>query len=58
MDYNTKFFKNKNLSKKLKLTLQNTIIDKRLTYVSQTWILTKRIESNCTFLKGKCIEEF
>jgi hypothetical protein len=31
-----KFFKNKNISKKLKLRLKNTIIDKTLTYVSET----------------------
>jgi len=37
-----KFFKNKNLSKKLKLRLQNTVIDKVLTYVSETWTLTNR----------------
>jgi len=37
-----KFFKNKNISKKLKLRLKNTIIDKTLTYVSETWTLTKR----------------
>jgi len=30
------FFKNKNLSKKLKLRLQNTIRDKTLTYASET----------------------
>jgi hypothetical protein len=35
-----KFFKNKNISKKLKLRLNNTIIDKTLTYTSGTWILT------------------
>jgi hypothetical protein len=29
-------------SKKLKLILKNTIIDKTLTYASDTWILTKR----------------
>jgi hypothetical protein len=29
-------------SKKLKLTLKKTIIDKTLTYTSETWILTKR----------------
>jgi hypothetical protein len=38
----TKVFKNKNISKKLKLRLKNTIIDKTLTYASETWILTKR----------------
>jgi len=37
-----KFFKNKNVSKKLKLRLKNTIIDKTLTYASETWTLTKR----------------
>jgi len=36
-----KFFKNKNLSKKLKLRLKNTVIDKTLTYASETWTLTK-----------------
>jgi hypothetical protein len=34
-----KFFRNKNVSKKLKLRLKNTIIDKTLTYASETWIL-------------------
>jgi len=37
-----KFFKNKNISKKLKFRLKNTIIDKVLTYVSETVALTKR----------------
>jgi len=37
-----KFLKNKNTSKKLKLRLKNTIIDKTLTYASETWTLTKR----------------
>ena len=36
-----KFFKNKNISKKLKLRLKNTIIKKVLTYASETWTLTK-----------------
>jgi len=36
-----KFFKDKNISKKLKLRLKNTIIDKVLTYASETWTLTK-----------------
>ena len=36
-----KFFKNKNISKKLKLRLKNTTIDKTLTYASETWTLTK-----------------
>jgi hypothetical protein len=37
-----KFFKNKNISKNLKLRPKNTIRDKTLTYASETWILTKR----------------
>jgi hypothetical protein len=37
-----KFFKNKNISEKLQLRLKNTIIDKTLTYASETWTLTKR----------------
>jgi len=37
-----KYFRNKNISKKLKLRLKNTIIDTTLTYASETWILTKR----------------
>jgi hypothetical protein len=37
-----KFFKNKNISKKLKLRLKTTTIDKTLTYASETWILTQR----------------
>ena len=36
------FFKNKNISKKLKLRLKNTIIDKTSTYASETWTLTKK----------------
>jgi len=36
------FFKNKNISKELKLILKKTIIDKVLTYASETWTLTKR----------------
>ena len=33
---------NKNISKKLKLRIKNTIIDKTLTYASENWTLTKR----------------
>ena len=41
-----KFFRNKNISRKLKLRLKNTIIDKFLIYASETWILREReIES-------------
>jgi len=35
------FFKNKNITKKLKLRLKSTITDKSLTYASETWTLTK-----------------
>ena len=37
-----KFFKNKNIRKKLKLTLKNTTTDRVLTYASETGTLTKR----------------
>jgi hypothetical protein len=53
-----KLFKNKNISRKLKLSLKNTIIDKTLTYASETWTLTKRDRKQLNVLKGKCIEEF
>jgi len=36
------FLKNKNISRQPKLRLKNTIIDKTLTYASETWIVTKR----------------
>ena len=36
------FFRNKNISKKLKLRPKNTIIEKTLTYASENWLLTKR----------------
>ena len=36
-----KFFRNKNLSRKLKFRLKNTTIDKVLTYAPETWTLTK-----------------
>ena len=35
-------FKNKNISKKLKLILKNTITEKTLTYALETSTLTKR----------------
>ena len=44
------FFRNKNISKKLKLRLMNTVKDKTLTYASETRILTKRDKG-----KGKVI---
>jgi len=36
-----KILKIKNISKKLKLRLNNTIIDKTLTHASETWTLTE-----------------
>jgi hypothetical protein len=39
-------FLNKKYLKKLKFMLKNTIIDKTLTYTSETWILTKRDRKN------------
>ena len=47
------FFRNKNLSKKLKLRLKNTIIDKTLTYASETWILTKRDRKQMNIFERK-----
>ena len=52
------FFKNKN-NKETKLRLKNTIIDKTLTYTSETWTLTKRVRKQLNiFFKGKFIGEF
>jgi hypothetical protein len=47
------FFKNKNVSKKLKLRLKNTLIDKILTYASETWILTKRDRNQMNIFERK-----
>jgi len=47
------FFKNKNISKKLKLRLKNTIIHKMLTYASETWILTKRDRKQMNIFERK-----
>jgi len=52
------FLKNKNISKKLKLRLKDTIIDKMLKYASEIWTLTKRDRKQMNVFKGKCIEEF
>jgi hypothetical protein len=46
-------FKNNNISKKLKLRLENTIIDKMLTYISETCILTKRDRKHMNIFKRK-----
>ena len=48
-----KFFRNKNIPKKLKLRLQNIIKDKTLTYASATWILTKRDRKQINIFKRK-----
>jgi hypothetical protein len=37
-----KFFRNKNICKKLKLRLKSTITDKTLPYTIENWTLTKR----------------
>jgi hypothetical protein len=46
-------FRNKNISKKLNLRLKNTIIDKTLTYASETWILTKRDRKQINIFERK-----
>jgi len=48
-----KFLKNINISKKLKLTLKNTTIDKTLTYASETWTLTNRDRKQNCVTKGE-----
>ena len=48
-----KSFKNKNISKKLKLRLKNTTIDKMLTYASETGTQTKRDRKQLNVLERK-----
>jgi len=50
-----KYFKNKNISKKLKLRLKNTITGKMLTYeyASETWTLTKRDRKQLNIFERK-----
>jgi len=48
-----KFIKNKNISKKLKLGLKDTIIGKTLTYTSETWTLTKRDRKQLNIFERK-----
>ena len=48
-----KFFRNKNISRKLKLRLKNTLIDKTLTYASETWILTKTDRNQISIFERK-----
>jgi hypothetical protein len=47
------FFKNKNTSKKLKLILKNTIIDKTLTDALETSTLTKRDRKQLNIFERK-----
>jgi hypothetical protein len=47
------FFKNKNISKKLKLILKNTIIHKMLTYASETLTLTNRDRKQLNIFERK-----
>jgi hypothetical protein len=46
-------FKNKNISKKLKLRLKNTTIDKTLTYASATWTPTERDKKQLKIFERK-----
>jgi hypothetical protein len=46
-------FRNKNISKKLKLILKNTIIDKTLTYALETLTLTKRERKQLNIFERK-----
>ena len=48
-----KFFRNENISTKLKLRLKNTIIDKTLTDAPETWILTKRDRNQINIFERK-----
>jgi len=43
----------KKISKKLKLGLNNTTIDKMLTYASETWTLTKRDRKELNIFERK-----
>jgi len=48
-----KFFRNKNIFKKLQLRLKNAIIDKTLTSASETWIITKRDRKQINIFERK-----
>ena len=48
-----KVFGNKNISKKIKLRLKSTIIDKMLTCASETWILTERDRKQVNIFEKK-----
>ena len=47
------FFKNKNISRKLKLILKNTIIDETLTYALETMTLTMRDRKQLNIFQRK-----
>jgi hypothetical protein len=47
------FFKNRNISKKLKLIIKSIITDKTLTYASETWTLTKRERKHLNIYERK-----
>ena len=47
------FFRNKNMSRKLKFILKNTIIDRTLTYASEIWILTERDRKKINIFERK-----
>jgi len=51
-----KFFRNKNISEKLKLRLKNTITDKTL-HASETWILTKTDRKQINILERKSVQK-
>ena len=46
-------FRNKNISRKIKVRLKNTITDQTLRYASETWILTKREGKQINIFKRK-----
>jgi hypothetical protein len=48
-----KFFRNKSISKKLKLRLKNTITDQNLTFASEPWILTERDRKQINIFERK-----
>jgi hypothetical protein len=47
------FFRNKSISKELKVRIKNTIIDKTLLYASETWILTHRYRKQINVFERK-----
>ncbi len=51
------FFRNKNIPRKLKLRLKNTIRDKFLTYASETWILTKSDRKHLAIFERKVYDK-